>query len=224
MAGSRNVAYYSQGHYQTDTGVTKTIATPLSALAENFTSRKTSRKPSTSRMPTDSELDRSLFRTGPGKIENPHDIIEIDVDRIGAAYPTKMNKPMTMADVAGAGGPAATGAGGPVVAEDGELAVVGTRFLAVAEVYSPVGKVEGDPQTYDRKVEQNFSTPEEEVGSHPLEHSGVENWIGPCDGSTRIDFIAPEEDVGSHPLEHSGVEKWAGPGNGSIEMSILYFP
>ena len=83
-------------------------------------------------MPTDSELDRSLSRTGPGKIENPHDIIEIDITRIGAAYPTKMNKPMTMADVDGAGGPVVTGDGGPVVA--------GTRILAVAEVYSPVGE------------------------------------------------------------------------------------
>ena len=42
-------------------GVTKTIVTPLSALAENLTPRKTSRKPSTSRMPTDSELDRSYL-------------------------------------------------------------------------------------------------------------------------------------------------------------------
>ena len=100
-------------------GVTKTIVTPLSVLAEKFTPRKTSRKPSTSRMPTDIELDRSLSRTGPGKIENPHDIIEIDTAMIGAAYPTGMNKPMAMADVAGAGGPAATGAGGPVVAGAG---------------------------------------------------------------------------------------------------------
>ena len=168
-------------------GVTKTIATPLSALAENFTPRKTSRKPSTYRVPTDSELYRSLSRTGPGKIENPHDIIEIDIAMIGAAYPTEMNKPMAMADVARAGGPAVTGAGGPVVA--------GTRFLAVAEVYSPVEKVEGDPETDDRKVEQGISTPEEEVGSHPLEHSGVEKWVGPRDGSTEIDFSAPEEDV-----------------------------
>ena len=188
-------------------GVTKTIAMPLSALADNFTPRKTSRKPSTSRMPTDSELDRSLSRTGPGKIENPQDIIEIDIARIGAAYPTEMNKPMTMADVAGAGGPAATGAGGPVVTADGGPVVVGTRFLAVAEVYSLVGEVKGDPQTDDRKVEQDSSTPEEEVGSHPLEHSGVEKWVGPHDGSTEIDFIAPKEDVSSHPLEHSGIEK-----------------
>ena len=56
-------------------GVTKTIAT-------------------TSRMPTDSALDRSLSSTGPGKIENPHDKIEIDTAMVGAAYPTKMNKPV----------------------------------------------------------------------------------------------------------------------------------
>ena len=171
-------------------GVTKTIAMPLSALAENFTPRKTSRKSTTSCMPTDSELDWSLSRTGPGKIENPHDIIEIDTAMIGAAYPTEMNKPVAMADVAGASGPAVTGAGGPVVA--------GTRFLTVAEVYSLVGEVEGDPQTDDRKIEHKFNTPEEEVGSHPLEHSGVEKWVCPRDGSTEIDFIAPEEDVGSH--------------------------
>ena len=107
-------------------GVTKTIVMPLSALAEKFTPRKTSRKPSTSRMPMDIELDRSLSRTGPGKIENPHDIIEIDTAMIGAAYPTGMNKPMAMADVAGAGGLAATGAGGPIVTGAGGPVVAGT--------------------------------------------------------------------------------------------------
>ena len=33
-------------------------------------------------MPTDNELDRSFARTGPGKIETPQDIIEIDILRI----------------------------------------------------------------------------------------------------------------------------------------------
>ena len=80
-------------------GVTKTIVTPLSATADNFTPRKTSRNLTTSRVPTDNELDRSLSRTGPGKIENPHDVIEIDTAMVGAAYPTKMNKPVAMADV-----------------------------------------------------------------------------------------------------------------------------
>ena len=180
-------------------GVTKTIVTPLSATADNFTPRKTSRNRMTSRVPTDNELDLSLSRTGPGKIENPHDVIEIDTAMVGAAYPTKVNKPVAMADVAGASGPAVTRASGPVVA--------GTRFLAVAEVYSPAEEVEGDPPTDDMKVECRFITTEEDVGSHPLEHSGVEKWVCPRDGPAKCRFIAPEEDVGSHPLEHSGVEK-----------------
>ena len=104
----------------------------------------------------------------------------------GAAYPTKMNEPVAVADVAGASGPAVTGASG--------LAVAGRRFLAVAEVYSPAEEVKGDPPTDDTKVECKSITPEEDVGSHPLEHSGVEKWVCPRDGPTEI-----------RPLEHSGV-------------------
>ena len=91
--------------------VTKTIVTntPL----ENFIPRKTSRNLTTSC--TDNELDRSSSRTGPEKIENPHDVIEIDTATVGAPYPTKMNKPVAMADVAGASSPAVAGASGPVV-------------------------------------------------------------------------------------------------------------
>ena len=135
-------------------------------------------------MPTDSELDRSLSRTGPGKIENPHDIIEIDTAMVGAAYPTKMNEPVAMDDVAGASGPAVTGAGGQVVA--------GTRFLAIAEVCSPAGEVQGDPQIDNRKVERGLITPEEDVGSHLLEHSGVERRVYPRDESMEFESIAPE--------------------------------
>ena len=65
----------------------------------------------------------------------------------------------------GAGGPAGTGAGGPVVA--------GTRFLAVAEVYAPFEETQGDPQGEIGRVDQISKIPEEETGSHPLEHSGV---------------------------------------------------
>ena len=215
------MAYPSQGQDRTDTGVTKTIATPLSALAENFIPRKTSRKLSTSSVPTDNELDRSLSRTGPGKIENPHDSIEMDIAMIGAAYPTEKDKPMTMADVAGAGGPAATGAGGPAGIRACGPVVARTRFLAVAEVYSPVREVEGDPPTDNRKIEQDVSTPEEEVGSHPLEQSGVEKWVRPRDGSTEIDFMAPEEDVGFHPLEHAGVKKWVRARDGSTKIDFM---
>ena len=187
--------------------------TPLSATAENFTPRKTSRNLTTSCVPTDNELDLSLSRTGPGKIENPHDVIEIDRATVGAAYPTKMNKPVAMADVAGASGPAVTGASGPVVA--------GTRFLAVAEVYSPAEEVEGDPPMDDMQSECRFCTTEEDVGSHPLEHSGVDKWVCPRRGPTECNFIAQEEDIGSHPLEHSGVEKWVCPRDGPAEIRPL---
>ena len=87
-------------------GVQKTIVTPLSALAENFIPRKTSRKPPTPQMPTDNELNWSFARTGLKKIETPQDIIEIDITTVGAASPTDIEKPVAMADVAGASGPA----------------------------------------------------------------------------------------------------------------------
>ena len=112
-------------------GVQKTIVTPLSALAENFIPRKTSRKPPTPQMPTDNELDRSFVRTGLGKIETPRDIIEIDIATVGVAYPTEIGKPVAVADVAGASGPAVAGAGGPVVA--------GTWFLSVTDVAGASG-------------------------------------------------------------------------------------
>ena len=192
-------------------GVQKTIVTPLSALAENFIPRKTSRKPPTPQVPMDNELDRSFAWTGPGKIETPQDIIEIDIATVGAAYPTGISKPVAMADVAGASGPAVTGAGGPVIA--------GTRFLAVAEVYAPFEEAEGDPQGDDRKVYQKFSTPEEDAGSRPLEHSGVKEGGRPRDGLTEFDCTAPEEEIVSHPLEHSGVVEWAGVSDGLRKRS-----
>ena len=68
-------------------------------------------------------------------------------------------------EVAGASGPAGTGAGGPVVA--------GTRFLAVTEVYAPFEETEGDLQGDIGEVDQNSKIPEDETGSHPLEHSDV---------------------------------------------------
>ena len=107
-------------------GVQKTIVTPLSALAENFTPRKMSWKQSTPHVPTDNELDRSLAKTGSIKVETPQDVIKSEKATIGTADPTETDKPVAMADVAEPSGPAVTGAGGPVVA--------GTRFLAVADI------------------------------------------------------------------------------------------
>ena len=228
-------------------GVQKTIVTPLSALAENFIPRKTSRKPPTPQMPTDNELDRSFARTSPKKMETPQDIIKIDIATAGAASPTEIEKPVAVADVAGASGPAVTGAGGPVVtgtrfrsvtdvagaggpavtgaggpvvtgtrfrtvtdvAGAGGPVVAGMRFLAVAEVYAPFEDTEGDLQGDDRKVDQNFSTTEEDTGSRPLEHSGVKEGGRPEYGRTEFDCTAQEEEIVSHLLEHSGVVEWA---------------
>ena len=78
-----------------------------------------------------------------------------------------------MADVAGASGPSVAGAGGQVVA--------------------------GDPQGNDRKVDQKFSTPEEDAGSRPLDHSGVKEDSCPRDGLTEFDCTALEEEIVSHP-------------------------
>ena len=163
--------------------------TPLSALAENFVPRKTSRKPPTPLMPTDNELDRSFTRTGQKKMETPQDIIEIDVATVGVASPTEIKKPVARADVAGAGGPVVTG----------------KRFLAVAEVYAQFEDTEGDPQGNDRKVDRNFSNTEEDTGSRPLEHSGVKEGGHPENGMTESDCTAQEEEIVSHLLEHSGV-------------------
>ena len=125
-----------------------------------------------------------LLRPAREKIETPQDIIESEIATIGAAYPTEIEKPVAVADVAGASGlvvtgtrfravtdvagasgPAVTGAGGPVVA--------GTRFLAVAEVYAPFEETEGDLQGDTGEVDQNFNIPEEDAGFRPLEHSGA---------------------------------------------------
>ena len=117
----------------------------------------------------------------------------------------------TVTDVAGASGPAVTKAGGPVVA--------GMRFLAVAKVYAPFEETEGDPQGDDRKVDQNCNTPEEDVGSRPLEHSGVKEGGHPEDGINEFDCTAQEEEIVCHLLEHSGVVKWAGVSDGLKKRS-----
>ena len=133
--------------------------TSLSALAENFIPRKTSKKRQTQQTPTDNDLDRSLAKTGSSKIETPRDSIECEIATIGTACPTEIGKPVAMADVAESSGPA--GAGGPVIAgtqfpavadrtgasgprgsETGSTVVTGTRFRPdtdVAEASGPAG-------------------------------------------------------------------------------------
>ena len=108
-------------------GVQKPIATPLSALAENFIPRKIS----TPQVPTDNELDRSFAKTGSLKMETPRNSIKSEIATIGTAYPPKTEEPVAMADVAESSGPAVTRAGGPVVD--------GTRFRAVADITGASG-------------------------------------------------------------------------------------
>ena len=93
-------------------------------------------------------------------------------------------------------------------------------FLAVADVYAPFEEAEGDPQGDDGKVGQKISTPEEDVGSRPLEHSGVKEGGRPRDGLTEFDCTAPEEEIVSHPLEYSGVVEWAGVSDGLRKRSL----
>ena len=165
--------------------------------------RDTLKKPTTSRLPPDNELDRSPPGTSPRKSNKSHDVIEMVSAMDGTAYPSRMDRPVAVADSAGAGGPAVTmdgtaypsrmdklvtmadssGAGGPVVA--------GTCFLAVAEVYSPNEEMKDDPPKDVRIVTRTSNALEEDVGSHPLEHSGVDKRVGPSYGPQRI-----------RPLEH----------------------
>ena len=64
-------------------GVQKPIVTSLSALAENFIPRKTSKKRLTQQAPMDNELDRSFAKTGSIKIETPRDSIKSEIATIG---------------------------------------------------------------------------------------------------------------------------------------------
>ena len=115
-------------------GVQKPIATPLSALAENFIPRKISRKQSTPQVPTDNELDRSLAKTGSIKIETPRNSIKSEIATIGTAYPTETEEPVAMADVAESSGPAITGMRFRAVAD-----ITGASGLKGTEASGPVG-------------------------------------------------------------------------------------
>ena len=67
--------------------------------------------------------------------------------------------------IAGAGGPAGTGVGGPVVA--------GTWFLAVADVHAPFEDREDDPQSGLEKFEPVPGTITEVTRPQPLRHADV---------------------------------------------------
>ena len=195
-------------------------------------------------MPTDNELDRSFAKTGSGKIETPQDVIESDIATIGVAYPIKIEKPVAVADVAGASGPAVTRAGGPVVAEASGPAVTGacgpvvtgTRFRAVTDVAGASGPAvtrAGGPvvaRTGFRAVTDvaGASGPVVTGAGGPVEagtqflamaevYAPFEETEGDLQGDigeVGQNFNIPEEDAGFRPLEHSGVKKGGRPKNG----------
>ena len=153
------------------------------------------------------------------KIETPQDSIESDIATIGAAYPTEIEKPVAVADVAGASGPAGTEAGGPVVtgtrfravtdvaeasgpAVTGGPVVAGTGFRAVTEVAGASGPVvtgAGGPVVAGTRflaVVEVYAPFEETEGD-------LQGDIGEVDQNSKI----PEEDTGFRPLELSDVKK-----------------
>ena len=133
MRPTKDTRSVPRGNHNARTwGVQKPIVTSLSALAENFIPRKTSKKRPTQQTPTDNDLDRSLAKTGSSKIKTPQDIIECEIATIGTACPTEIGKPV--AD--------RTGASGPRGSETGSTVVTGTRFRPdtdVAEASGPAG-------------------------------------------------------------------------------------
>ena len=125
----------------------------------------------------------------------------------------------TVTDVAEASGSAGTGAGGPVVA--------GTQFLAVAEVYAPFEETGGDLQGDRGEVDQNSKIPEEDTGSHPLEHSGVVEGTEVSDGVRKRNIpdrleiytdpgpvrkISEEESI-EHSAPSGSLNEWSEPFN-----------
>ena len=88
-------------------GVHGTLKTPLSPLATSFTPRPTPDKSQNQRQYTDIDRHRSPATTGVGEMESSWNNIE---DKSATMV-------LAMADVAEPGGPAGTGAGGPVVTE-----------------------------------------------------------------------------------------------------------
>ena len=177
-------------------------------------------------------------------MKTPQDVIRSDIATIGAEYPNEIEKPVAMADVAGASGPAATGAGGSVV--------TGTRFQAVTDVTGasgPAGTGAGSPVVTGTRFwavtdVAGASGPAVAGASGPAvagaSGPAVAGAGGPVVTGTRFlavaevyapfeetggdlqgdigevdqNFNIPEDDAGFRPLEHSGVKKGGRPKNG----------
>ena len=98
-------------------GVHGTLKAPLSPLATSFTPRPTPDKSQNQRQYTDIDRHRSPATTGVGEMESPWNNIEDKSATMVLAKTIEIEQPVAMADVAELGGPAGTGAGGPVVTE-----------------------------------------------------------------------------------------------------------
>ena len=98
-------------------GVHGTLKAPLSPLATSFTPRPTPDKSQNQRQYTDIDRHRSPATTGVGEMESSWNNIEDKSATMVLAKTIEIEQPVAMADVAEPGGPAGTGAGGPVVTE-----------------------------------------------------------------------------------------------------------
>ena len=98
-------------------GVHGTLKTPLSPLATSFTPRPTPDKSQNQRQYTDIDRHQSPATTGVGEMESSWNNIEDKSATMVLAKTIEIEQPVAMADVAEPGGPAGTGAGGPVVTE-----------------------------------------------------------------------------------------------------------
>ena len=98
-------------------GVQGTLTAPLSPLATSFTPRPTPDKSQNQRQYTDIDRHRSPATTGVGEMESSWNNIEDKSATMVLAKTIEIEQPVAMADVAEPGGPAGTGAGGPVVTE-----------------------------------------------------------------------------------------------------------
>ena len=118
MRPAKNSRAVRKGNRDVQTrGVRGTLTLPLSPWAKSFTPRPTPDKSQNQRQYTDIDLHRSPATTGVGGTESSWNNIEDKNATMVLAKPIEIEQPVAMADVAGPGGPARTGAGGPVVTE-----------------------------------------------------------------------------------------------------------
>ena len=118
MRPAKNSRAVRKGNRDVQTrGVQGTLTAPLSPWAKSFTPRPTPDKSQNQRQYTDIDRHRSPATTGVGEMESSWNNIEDKNATMVLAKTIEIEQPVAMADVAEPGGPAGTGAGGPVVTE-----------------------------------------------------------------------------------------------------------